>query len=95
MDEKIKKLPKWARDHIGLLKNEIDDLQNLKKLHALLSDKDRDWYTIRPTISTENAFRNGFQLYSLHEGHAQHQVTLYDGDVLYIGTAKRDKKGGV
>jgi len=86
--DKIAKLPKWAREHIAGLERKIQNLQGLANMHALLSDKDRDWHTIRPSGCKSESW-NGFQLFSLHENQAVHQVSLYEDDVLYIGRGKK------
>lgn len=80
-------LPKWAQRKIKDLEFEVQSREALKNLHGLLSDKDRDWFTLpNPAggcdidtlslwiLSSENPFR---------------VCTLFKDDLLFIGRARR------
>lgn len=81
----IKKLPKWAQEHINCLENKIRDLQALEKMHAVLSDKDRNWFTI-PSAAIDNWSHTNF--YILKNNSAVPVCSLGKGDLLFVGRAK-------
>lgn len=83
----IKKLPKWAQEHIGRLENKIRDLQALEQMHAILSDKSRNWFAIPPAKIDGWEHTN---LYILKDNAAVSVCSLGKGDLLFVGRAEKD-----
>jgi hypothetical protein len=81
------KLPKWAQKRLEDLRFEVDGLQGLKKLHGLLADKDRDWYTVPGPAP--DAGKESITLHVFYPNHAHPVCTLGVDDILYVGRAKK------
>lgn len=81
------KLPKWAQDRLNGFRREIIGLEGLKKLHGLLADKDRDWFTIPGPIP--NAGKESITLHVFYPNHAHPVCELGVGDILHVGRAKK------
>ena len=87
---RLEVLPKWAQAYINVLLSEINHLQALKKLHSLLADKDRDWFTLPGPVNGCN--QDHLSLWVLHTDDPMPVCTLYKGDMLFVGRAK-EKEG--
>ncbi len=83
MKHNINKQPKWVQEHIKKLEREIDKLQALKQAHALLIDKDRDWFTI-PNNSDET-----MGLWIIHKDNPHRIASLGKDDVFLVGRFKK------
>lgn len=84
-------LPKWAQDHIQDLKSEIDRLQAIKDLYAILSDRDRDWFPINGPEKYSN--RKVIKLWVFNRDDPFLVATLYPGDRLFVGRGKGVEHG--
>ena len=80
------KLPKWAQNRLTDLRHEIQALQSLKQIHAILCDRDRDWFTIRNIVADGMDHNN---LWVLHANNPQPVCSLGRGDVLFVGRATK------
>jgi hypothetical protein len=78
-------LPKWAQSRIQYLRRDIANLETIKKMSTVIAD--RDWFTL------PNAFggcdRDILHLWILTSDHPFSVCSLYKGDMLFIGRAKR------
>ena len=79
------KLPKWAKQRLEDLRHEIIALQSLKKLHALLSDKDRDWFVIKGP--EPNTGEDHINLWVLYPNKPHSICVLGKDDMLFVGRA--------
>lgn len=84
---KLETLPKWAQWHINNLETEIKHLQNLKQLHAVLSEPDRDWFTLPNPIG--GCHEECMNLWLLNKDHPFSVCALGKGDMLFVGRAKK------
>jgi hypothetical protein len=80
------KLPKWAQKRLRGLRLEIELLQSLKTAHALLSDKDRDWFTIQNICGKGEDYR---YLWMLNRDSAATVCSLGKDDMIVVGRAKK------
>lgn len=85
------KLPVWARLRLQNLRTTIQELESYRKLHAVLSDKDRDWFTLPDPFSGCN--REVMHLWFLTEDKPMRICTLYKGDMLFVGRAMKERYG--
>ncbi len=83
--ERIRKLPKWAQEHIQSLENEISSRDGLVKAHGVLLDEKRDWFTIR-NIEMDSKVMN---LWILNSNKPFPVCDLYYKDILIVGRAKK------
>lgn len=79
MDHDIAKQPKWVQEHIADLEHKIAALQELKTLHAILCDADRDWFAVP---NNEDDF---FILWRLHKDKPHAICSIGPGDLLFVG----------
>ena len=84
------KLPKWAQTEISSLRDQIDELQTLKKLHGVLSNKNRDWYTIAGP--NPNVGEDHIRLWVLYPDQPHAVCSLGKDDLLFIGRTKKMKQ---
>ena len=77
------KLPKWAQIQIANLRREIE---SIKKIHAILSDQDRDWFQIRDVVPEEE---QSVTLWILRPNTPTAICSLGKEDMVFIGRAKK------
>jgi hypothetical protein len=85
------RLPKWVQKKIGDLQMTIQELEAYRKLHAVLSDKDRDWFTLPDPFNGCND--EELKLWILTKNHPFPVCVLYKGDMLFIGRATKERYG--
>lgn len=91
LQRRLATLPKWAQEHIEELKAEIRRREALKEVHAILSDKDRDWFTIRNDGSVGGLEgKDFFRLWIIQNDDPRPICSLGKGDLLFVARAKRD-----
>lgn len=94
LQRRLASLPKWAQEHINELKTEIRRREALKQTHALLADKDRDWFTIRNDGSVGGLDEKGFfRLWILQNDDPRPICSLGQGDLLFVARAKKVPHG--
>ena len=64
-------LPKWAQKRLNDLRYEIERRESLKKLHGLLVEPNREWFTIPGPKVAERYVT----LFSLHENNAHATIS--------------------
>ncbi len=84
-------LPIWAQKQLNDLRNTIQGLESYRKLHAVLSDKDRDWFTLPDPF--KGCHKEVMHLWFLTEDKPQPICTLFKGDMLFIGRATKERYG--
>jgi hypothetical protein len=84
-------LPIWARKRLSDLRNIVVELESYRKLHAILSDKDRDWFTLPNPVG--GCDREQLNLWILTTDHPFSVCSLYKGDMLFIGRATKERYG--
>jgi hypothetical protein len=84
---KLETLPKWAQWHINNLETEIRHLQALKQMHAVLSEPDRDWFTLPNSIG--GCDKETMHLWILTSDHPFPVCSLYKNDMLFVGRATK------
>jgi len=81
------KLPKWAKDNIATLANEVNRLNSrlttITQMHTVLSDKDRSWFTLTDPINGCN--QEHLHLWILDTDHPYTVCSLNKGDLLFVG----------
>lgn len=82
-----KTLPKWARERLNSLRSDIELMESYRQLHAILFDKDRDWFTLPDPINGCND--DELTLWVLTKNHPFPVCVLYKGDMLFIGRATK------
>jgi len=85
------KLPKWAQHRLNKLRATINELESYRELHAILSDQDRDWFTITDPFKgcTDECLR----LWLLFNDKPHPVCSLYKGDHLFVGRAYKNRYG--
>lgn len=81
-ETRIAKLPIWAQEHIQHLEREIKRRDALVNAHALLAERDRDWFTIRGDLS------GNMHLWLLNHDHPHSVCSLGPDDLLFVARAK-------
>ena len=84
-------LPKWARQRLSSLRTTIYELESYRKMHAVLSDKERDWFTLPDPFNGCND--DELNLWILTKNHPFSICALYKGDLLFIGRAHKQRYG--
>lgn len=87
----IETLPKWAQDYITTLRRDIQSIRALERMHAILEDKERDWFTLPDPINGCNEESMG--LWVLYKDAPFKVCMLYKGDMLFIGRADKYRHG--
>ena len=85
------KLPIWAQLRIKNLRTTIQELESYRKMHAVLEDKERDWFTLPDPFNGCND--DEMNLWFLKTNHPFPVCTLYKGDMLFIGRAHKSRYG--
>ena len=80
------KLPKWAQKRLNDLRQEVASLENLKTIHAILSDKDPNWSSLTGLCNEGQNYRN---LWVIDCDHPRPVCTVGKNDVVFIG--RQDK----
>ena len=84
---KLETLPKWAQYYINHLQCEIQRRESLKQLHAVLSDTDRDWFTLPDPVG--GCHEEHLNLWILDKDHPFSVCSLGKGDMLFVGRATK------
>ncbi|MDW9481731.1 hypothetical protein GOB57_24085 [Sinorhizobium meliloti] len=77
------KLPKWARDRLQGVRDEVDRLRSLESAHAVLDA--REWFTLAGPHDASDAPRT---LWLLDKNSPFPVCSLAHGDALLVGRAK-------
>lgn len=85
------KLPIWAQLRLKNLRTTITELETYRKMHAVLEDKDRDWFTLTDPFNGCND--DELNLWILTKNHPFSICVLYKGDLLFIGRAHKSRYG--
>lgn len=85
------KLPIWAQLRMKNLRNTIKCLEAYRTMHAVLEDKDRDWFTLPDPFNGCN--EDEMNLWFLKTNRPFPVCTLYKGDMLFIGRANKSRYG--
>ncbi len=85
------RLPVWARLRLKNLRNTIQELESYRKMHAVLVDKDRDWFTLPNPIG--GCGKEVLSLWILSSEQPYRVCTLYKEDMLFIGRATKERYG--
>lgn len=85
----ISTLPKWAQGHINELEYEIRHRESLKQLHAVLSEPNRDWFTLPDPVG--GCHEELLHLWILDKDHPFSICSLGKGDMLFVGRAIKEK----
>lgn len=81
------RLPKWAQERMTELRREVNRRDGLQKLHAVLCEPEREWFTIPgPPFNSDEKHRN---LFVLSRNSADPICDLGPGDLLFVGRAKK------
>ncbi len=86
-----KMLPQWAQKQLSDLRATVQELESYRKLHAVLSDKDRDWFTLPDPFN--GCTEDELNLWILTKNHPFSICALYKGDLLFIGRATKERYG--
>jgi hypothetical protein len=76
-------LPQWAQDYIQDLKHGIDQLQAIKEMHVILTEKNRSWFVL-PGPETHSD-REVIKLWIFNRDDPLQVAALFPGDKLFIG----------
>lgn len=87
----IKTLPKWAQDYINTLRTDIRSIRALEEIHAILEDKERDWFTLPDPINGCNDESLG--LWVLYKDAPFKVCMLYKGDMVFVGRVNKQRNG--
>lgn len=81
------KLPKWAQERMAELRREVARCDGLQKLHHVMCEPERDWYTFPgPPFDSGEEYR---KLFLLNRDSAVFVGGLGPGDSLFVGRAKK------
>jgi len=82
------KLPKWAQDRMTELRREVERRDGLQKLHYILCEPEREWFTFPgPSFGSGEEYR---KLFLLNRDSAAFVCGLGPGDLLFVGRAKKE-----
>jgi hypothetical protein len=81
-------LPQWAQDYIKDLKYEIDRLQAIKEMHAILTEKNRTWFTLPGPENHSD--REVIKLWVFNRDDPLQVAVLFPGDKLFIGRKREE-----
>lgn len=85
------KLPLWAQRRMNSLRTTIKELEAYRQMHAVLEDKERDWFTLPDPCNGCND--DELKLWILTKNHPFPICTLFKGDLLFIGRAHKSRYG--
>jgi hypothetical protein len=85
------KLPIWVQLRLNNLRNTISQLESYRKMYVILSDKDRDWFTLPDPFNGCN--QDVMHLWFLTDDKPLPICTLYKSDMLFIGRATKERYG--
>ena len=87
LTEREQRLPQWAQRALLDARRETYELEGLKQLHRFLADDKRTWFPLNgPNMGDEPDSRG---LFTLEHDAVFRVCTLYSGDTLFVGRAKR------
>jgi hypothetical protein len=81
--KRVGQLPKWVRDYIGQLQEEVGELKAREKAHSILQG--RAWSTLTGPQGADEYL----ELFQLVPNAARQVCVLGKGDVLLVGRAER------
>jgi hypothetical protein len=83
----IESLPKWAQTYISMLELKVSVAvarkETLEKMHAVIGDKGRDWFTLTDPINGCN--QDHLHLWILNTDRPFSICSLDKGDLLFVG----------
>jgi len=85
------KLPLWVQGKLNKLRLMVKELESYRTMHAILEDKERDWFTLPDPVNGCND--EELKLWILTKNHPFPICTLYKGDLLFIGRANKQRYG--
>lgn len=85
------KLPVWVQLRLKKLRTTIHELESYRQMHAILEDKERDWFTLPDPFNGCN--EEELNLWILTKNHPFSICALYKGDLLFIGRAHKQRYG--
>jgi hypothetical protein len=88
----IESLPKWAQTHISMLELKasvaVARKETLEKMHAVIGDKGRDWFTLTDPIN--GCDQDYLHLWILNTDSPFMVCSLRKGDLLFVGRKPKD-----
>ena len=85
------RLPKWAQQKLNALRTTVRELETYRTMHAVLEDKERDWFTLPDPFN--GCTEDELNLWILTKNHPFSICALYKGDLLFIGRAHKSRYG--
>jgi len=84
-------LPKWVQKKLNELRTTVRELETYRTMHAVLEDKERDWFTLPDPFKGCN--EDELNLWILKPNKPFPVCTLYKEDMLFIGRAHKRRYG--